>query len=223
VKELLRSRRFQAAVSIVLGIGLLAYFLSRVPLGDIGRQIARASPSWLLASIVVSLSIFVARALRWTWILRPLGRVPFLPAFRTTSIGFAANTVLPARAGEVIRPALLARERGLPFSALLASIVFERILDALAQLAFLGIALFTGVAGESGALSSGRIRWVVAAIAAVAVGIALFAVSGGRPPNACWSGSSASCPNSSGSPRCGSLIRSWTDSPRSRSRGSRCW
>jgi uncharacterized protein (TIRG00374 family) len=40
----------------------------------------------------------------------------------------------------------------------------------------LGIALVAGVAGESGALSSGRIRWVVAAVAAVAVGIALFAV-----------------------------------------------
>ena len=84
MKALLRSRRFQAAISIVLAVGLLAYFLSRVPLGDIGRQIARASPAWLLASIVVSLSIFVARALRWTWILRPLGRVPFLPAFRCT-------------------------------------------------------------------------------------------------------------------------------------------
>jgi hypothetical protein len=176
VKELLRSRRFLAGISIVLAVGLLAFFLSRVPLGDIGRQIARASPAWLLVSIVVSLSIFVARALRWTWILRPVGRVPFVPALRATSIGFAANTVLPARAGEVIRPALLARERGLPFSALLASIVFERILDALAQLAFLGVALFAGVAGESGTLSSGRIRWVVAGVAAVAVGVALFAV-----------------------------------------------
>ena len=47
MKELLRSRRFQAGVSIVLGVGLLAYFLSRVPLADIGRRIAQASPSWL--------------------------------------------------------------------------------------------------------------------------------------------------------------------------------
>lgn len=176
MKNLLRSRRFQAAVSIVLGAGLLAFFLSRVRLADIGQRILQASPGWLLASVVVSLSIFVFRALRWTWILRPLGRVPFLPAFRATAVGFAANTVLPARAGEVIRPALLARERGLPFSALLASIVFERILDALAQLFFLGIALYAGPAGATGALSSSRIRWVVAAIAAAAVGIALFAV-----------------------------------------------
>lgn len=176
MKRLLRSRRVQATVSLVLAAGLLAFFLSKVPLADIGRQIAAASPGWLAASVLLSLSIFAARALRWTWILRPIQRVPFLPAFRTTSIGFAANTVLPARAGEVIRPALLARERGLPFSALLASIVFERILDALSQLLFLGIALYAGPAGASDALSSGRIRWVVAAIGAVAAAVALFAV-----------------------------------------------
>jgi uncharacterized protein (TIRG00374 family) len=176
MKRLLRSRRVQASVSLLLAAGLLAFFLSRVPLADIGRQIAAASPGWLAASAVVSLSIFAARALRWTWILRPVAQVPFFPAFRTTAIGFAANTVLPARAGEVIRPALLARERGLPFSALLASIVFERILDALSQLLFLGIALYAGPAGATGALSSARIRWVVAAIAATAAAVALFAV-----------------------------------------------
>ena len=176
MKTLLRSRRFQAGASIILALALLAYFLSRVPLAEIGRQIAQASPAWLIASILVSLSIFAARALRWTWILRPVGRVPFLPAFRATSVGFAANTVLPARAGEVIRPALLARERGLPFPSLLASIVFERILDALAQLLFLGIALSAGTGAATSSLSSSRLRWVVAGIAVVAIGIALFAV-----------------------------------------------
>jgi uncharacterized protein (TIRG00374 family) len=171
----LKSPRVQTAISLLLAAGLLAFFLSRVPLRDIGRQIAAASPGWLVTSVVFSLSIFGFRALRWTWILRPIQRVPFMPAFRTTAIGFAANTVLPARAGEVIRPALLARERGLPFPALLASIVFERILDPLSQLLFLGIALTAGV-GATGALSSARIRWVVAAVGAVAVAVALFAV-----------------------------------------------
>ena len=117
------------------------------------------------------------RALRWVWILRPLGRVPFFPAFRATAVGFAANTVLPARAGEVLRPALLARERGLPFAALLASIVFERVLDALAQLFFLGLALAGPDAAAMGAFSSGPgADAVAAAVAAAAVLMALFAV-----------------------------------------------
>ena len=208
-----KSRRFQAGVSIVLAVGLLAFFLSQVPLADIGRQIAQASVGWLIASIVVSLLIFVARALRWTWILRPVGRVPFVPAFRATAVGFAANTVLPARAGEVIRPALLAREQGLPFSALLASIVFERILDALAQLLFLGIALSAGAGGvaacspRTGSAGSSppsppsrspspSSRW-----------------SGGRDRSTCSNGLRASCRAARGRSHCASRTRSWTGSP----------
>jgi glycosyltransferase 2 family protein len=170
----LRSRAVQAVASLVLAGALLAYFLSRVPISEIGRQIAAASPAWLGAAIGLSMCTFVMRALRWIWILRPVGRVPFLPAFRATAVGFAANTVLPARAGEVLRPAILAREAGLPFSALLASILFERILDALAQLFFLAIALMG--TPPAGAMASARVRWVAGAVAALAVAIALFAV-----------------------------------------------
>jgi len=177
MKGLLRSRRFQAGVSILLAVGLFAFFLSRVPLSSIAREIASASPGWLAASVALSLTVFALRAIRWVWILKPLGRVPYFPAFRATAVGFAANTVLPARAGEVLRPALLAREEGLPFSALFASIVFERVLDALAQLSFLGIALVAQpAAGGMGSLGSGRVRWVAAAVAATAVAVALFAV-----------------------------------------------
>jgi uncharacterized protein (TIRG00374 family) len=175
MRELLKSRRVQAAVSIVLAAGLVAWFLSRVSLHDIGRVIASASPAYLAASVGISLLVFVLRALRWIWILRPVGRVPFFPSFRATAVGFAANTVLPARAGEVIRPALLAHEEGLPFSALLASIVFERVLDALAQLFFLGLAL-AGSSGAVGSFSAGRLRWIAAAAALAAIAVALFAV-----------------------------------------------
>ncbi len=176
MKEILRSRRFQAAASIVLAVALLAFFLSRVPISEIGRQIATVSPGWIAASIILSLLTLYFRALRWTWILLPLGRVPFYPAFRATAVGFAANTVLPARAGEVLRPAMLARERRLPFPALLASIFFERVLDALAQLFFFGLALVGPGAGAMGSFSSGRIRIVAAAVALGAVLVALFAV-----------------------------------------------
>jgi uncharacterized protein (TIRG00374 family) len=176
VKNLLRSRRFQAIASAVLAIGLFAFFLSRVPLSQIAARIEAVSPGWLVASVVISISTFALRALRWVWILRPVGTVPWFPAFRATAVGFAANTVLPARAGEVLRPAMLARERSLPFAALLASIVFERLLDALSQLTYLGIALGTGAAAAGGIVSSGRLRLAVAVLAAVALAVALFAV-----------------------------------------------
>jgi len=177
VKNLLRSRTFQMIASIVLGVGLLAFFLSRVPLADIGRQIAAISTPWLLTAMALSLFVFVVRTTRWIWILRPVGEVPFFPAFRATAIGFAANTVLPARAGEVLRPALLARERSLPFSALLASILFERVLDALAQLSFFAFALAGPDASRMGSLGSTRVRVLAGAVAVGAIVVALFAVA----------------------------------------------
>ena len=176
MKGLLASSRFQATASAILAVGLFAFFLSRVHLSEIAASIRAASPGWMAASAAISLSTFAIRALRWVWILRPVGRVPWWPSYRATAIGFAANTVLPARAGEVLRPAILARECSLPFAALLASIVFERILDALAQITYLGIALGTGGAAAGGIVSSGRLRLAVAALAAIAVVVALFAV-----------------------------------------------
>jgi uncharacterized protein (TIRG00374 family) len=72
----------------------------------------------------------VLRALRWQYLLAPIGTAHFTAAFRTTTIGFAASAILPARAGEVIRPYLLARQEGLSATAVFATIIIERLLDA---------------------------------------------------------------------------------------------
>ncbi len=176
-----KSHGFQVGLSLALAAGFSAIFLRKVDLGELAHAIASSSPGWLLVSLALGLSTFLLRAARWIWILRPVGGVPFIPAFRATAVGFAANTVLPARAGEVLRPALLARERRLPFSALLASIAFERILDAVSQLLFLVIAIVegppAGAPAEAAALSSsGKLRLVALLVLLAAVGVSLFAV-----------------------------------------------
>ena len=61
----------------------------------------------------------------------PLGKTRFSVAFRATVIGFAASFLLPARAGEVIRPYVLARREGLSAPAAFATIILERLLDLL--------------------------------------------------------------------------------------------
>lgn len=171
-------RGLQIAISVVLAAAFLAFFLSRVDLSEIGRRIVEASRVWLGVSFVIALSTFALRALRWTWMLRPIARVPFFPAFVATAVGFAANTVLPARAGEIVRPALLARERRLPFSPLLASILLERILDAACVLLFLLFAIAQGPPpGGSRAFDLlARAAVIPALLLAGVVGVAILAV-----------------------------------------------
>jgi uncharacterized protein (TIRG00374 family) len=76
--------------------------------------------------------------------------VHFTNALRTTIIGFAASALLPARAGEVLRPYLLARREGLSATAAFATIILERLLDTLMVLALFATFLVffsSGVAG----------------------------------------------------------------------------
>ena len=72
----------------------------------------------------------VLRALRWQYLLAPIGHTRFSAAFRTDHNRVCGDAVLPARAGEVIRPYLLARQEGLSATATFATIIIERVLDA---------------------------------------------------------------------------------------------
>jgi glycosyltransferase 2 family protein len=117
-------------IVIALSIGLLALFLRGANLGVVWTEMKEAD-SWLIGlSALITILTMVLRALRWQYLLAPIGHARFSAAFRTTTIGFAASAVLPARAGEVIRPYLLARQEGLSATATFATIIIERLLDA---------------------------------------------------------------------------------------------
>lgn len=124
----------RTALILLLAVGLLAWFLSSADLREVWREIRRARADMLALGLVVTLLTYVLRALRWQYLLRPIGRTSFVNVFRATVIGFAATFLLPARAGEFLRPYLLARREGLSATAAFATIILERLLDTIAVL-----------------------------------------------------------------------------------------
>ncbi len=105
-------------------------------------MLAAARPAWIAAVVLASLATVYIRAQRWCVLLRPVGRVPLYPALSATAIGFGASSVLPFRAGELVRPALLGRQPGVGMSAALSSVVLERLFDMLLVIGcFLAVAL----------------------------------------------------------------------------------
>ena len=167
----MKSHRLKILFSLALTAALLVLFFRGVDLGRTREAIAGALPGWLTASIVLGLLTFFFRAVRWTWILRPVARVPIGPAFAATAAGFAANN-LPGKVGEVLRPYLLSRSRRLPFSPLLASILLERVFDGASVIFFFVLAMSTGVTRSGG---SARIVLPAAVLAVLVAGV-LFAV-----------------------------------------------
>jgi glycosyltransferase 2 family protein len=126
----------------VVTLALLAWFLRQADFAKVWREIQSARLGILALSLVATSLTYVLRSLRWQYLLAPIGPTRFSQAFRTTVIGFAANTILPARVGEVVRPYLLARSEGLPITATFATIILERLLDLATVLLMFGLFVF---------------------------------------------------------------------------------
>lgn len=99
----------RTAVILLLAAALLAWFLRGANLADVWREMQHGRLDLLASAVVAVAATHVLRAIRWQYLLLPLGRPHFGSVLRTTVIGFAATSLLPARAGEVVRPYLLAR------------------------------------------------------------------------------------------------------------------
>jgi uncharacterized protein (TIRG00374 family) len=116
------------------------------------------------------------RGLRWRALLAPLAALPRLTVTGHLLVGYLANNALPARLGEVVRAFSLGDREGLSRSAIMGSVVVERLLDV----GMLAIAVFVGLAF----VSSASIL-VLAAVSGLAIGLTglamLLAISGSGP------------------------------------------
>jgi uncharacterized protein (TIRG00374 family) len=175
--------RVRTIFIFLLTLGLLAFLLRNADMGAIWSEARRARPLLLLLALVVTGATYILRAFRWQYLLAPLGHVRFGSAFRATVIGFAATFLLPARAGEVIRPYVLARREGLPATAAFATVILERLLDLVTVLGLFAVFVLTldpATIASANPAHLARVKFgglVAAGAAAGALGIA-FAAAG---------------------------------------------
>ncbi len=164
-------------IVLALAAGLIALFLRNVDLGRVVAEILHARPEWLALSLATTFANLVIRALRWQYLLEPLGATTFANVFRATAVGSAANNLLPARAGEVIRPYFLARHEQMSATGAFATIIVERLLDTITVLVLL--ALYVFVFGRDVAFTNPvgfrAVKW--AGASAAVVSLAALAIS----------------------------------------------
>ena len=142
---------------------------------EIRDALARVDWRMLPVALVLLLTAVIVRAFRWQILLRPVYDVSTRDIVPITVIGFAANNVLPLRAGELVRAWVLERRYGVRKSAVLATIAVERLFDGLTMLLFIGAAA-TAI-GLNAELQ--HVALVAAAVFAVAIaGLVILLVGG---------------------------------------------
>jgi glycosyltransferase 2 family protein len=143
----------KAAVGLLLTAVFLYLALRGVDWGEVARNLREADYLLLGGGVLIAALGVHVRALRWGPLLEPVAPgIPFAPRLAGVAIGLAANNVFPARVGEFARTWVLAREARIPLTAALASVVLERMLDAVVLIALLlGVMSSPGFPGVAGA------------------------------------------------------------------------
>ena len=131
----------------ILNVGVSLIFLdlvfAQLDLRTMANVLASARWGLLIPAVGFLLVHLIIRIWRWQWLLKPMGMIPYAPAFRAGMIGIGGNMVLPARAGEFLRAYVIGQSSGISKTGAFASVVLERIFDGLTMLLILlGLTIF---------------------------------------------------------------------------------
>ena len=142
------SRSVQILVSLLISGAALWFSVHGVDLGTFWTDLASARVVWLVPMVILAWAALWLRALRWRVLLEGVGPLGDSSVFYATCIGFMGNMVLPLRAGEAIKPLVIARDGRISMPAALATVAIERLLDMIMLGLFAGITLLLVPAGD---------------------------------------------------------------------------
>ena len=162
---LLKLTSLQFWLGLGVSVLLLVILVLWVGLDEIRDALSEANYVYVIPAIGLYFVAVYFRALRWRYLLSPLGSFSPVRLYPVVVIGYMANNVLPARLGELVRSYYLARRERVSASATLATVAVERVYDGVTLLAFAGVSgLALLLLGEfSGGSDISRITAIVLA------------------------------------------------------------
>ena len=105
------------------------------------KYIQNADYHFIIISMFFGLSSHISRAIRWTYLLVPLGYKPRLAnSILAVLIGYLSNLGIP-RSGELLRATVMNRYDKIPFQKGFGTVIAERVLDLIILFIFVCFAL----------------------------------------------------------------------------------
>lgn len=176
-KSIVRNKGFW--VGILLSCAGLYVALKGVRLDQLGSELS-AVP-WTLAFLVGGVSLIATgiRAYRWMVAVESFSEVSFKNVLSAFMAGMFGLNVIPARVGEYLRVFVLGKNSSLSQSSVLATVVFERVMDGLTILTIFAAAIMLRPAADSAHLLGSVRKEYLLLIPALFVGSlgTLFAIA----------------------------------------------
>src|SRR5690348_5314325 len=169
--SILRNRVLQAAISLAIGAVFLWLAIARIDMNQLWAKLRQVEIQWLALAMAGYWVALTLRSWRWRIILAPVRRLPLGLVMYGLLVGYAANYVLPARLGELVRADFIGRRYGVSRLAVIGTIVVERLFDVVVFIGFILAGLWALHLRDDS-----RITPVLHAVELVSVGCILLAV-----------------------------------------------
>jgi len=135
-----KNRRVFFYLGILVSVVFLYLSFRSIDYDILINNISKLSVAHILMSVICLLFSYIIRAIRWKYILIDRD-IKFSKLYSASMIGNMGNNIFPFRLGEVIKCYVLSYQEGISKSKIMASVVFERILDGITIILIFSLSL----------------------------------------------------------------------------------
>jgi len=121
----------QLIISLVVGIILIALWLRFIDVKKMLEYFKEINLWWVIISLVIYVSAYFVRSIRWRVILKPVTNTTIVEIFSLFMAGMFVNYVVPIRAGELAKGYFLKKTRKITMSKSLPTVFFDKMMDLL--------------------------------------------------------------------------------------------
>ncbi len=113
----------------LIAAGCIVWIARDVRFNELFYHIRRMNPWWIIPAAFLDVITTVIHGFRWRLLLKPQGEITLFRTVQAIYTSLFSNEIFPLKAGEFVRGYLLSRWLNVPFSAVLPSMVTERVFD----------------------------------------------------------------------------------------------
>jgi len=128
--------------AVLISVIIIAYIIHKTDFALLALSFKKLNPYWVIMMSGVYLLGFIVRGLRWHFMLLPIKTVKTRCTTEGVIVGYMANNILPARAGELMRAIFIGNKESISKTSAFGTILIERIFDGLVLVGILIIGSF---------------------------------------------------------------------------------
>ena len=170
-----RRRRLWTIAGTLVGLAALGWVFGRLDYARLREVLAGADAFFLTMLPLAIAAEQLVRAWKWRQILYPLRAVGTLRLFGAVMAGYFGSLLVPLGMSPILRSWLIARLEALSFSAVLASVAVDRLIDGIVFSGFVvAVLAFAAFPDPDGNIRFGLVVAGAASFAAFALLLALL-------------------------------------------------